>query len=97
MIFDPEGTLSYVRPDTVEEKTKGGIWLPESTKDDERLATTTGVIIAIGPAADIEFAEGAAKVGDHVIYAKWSGRIVRDKDTGIEYRLIDHKDYMARI
>ena len=97
MRLDPEGALSFIRPDTVEERTKGKIWLPEETKEQEKQAKTTGVIMAIGPAAEIEFAKGPAEVGDHVIYVKYAGFPLKDTDTGEDYRIIDHKDYLARI
>ena len=66
-----------VRPLTVKSKTKGGIFIPDSTKDDMSYLTTVGKVIALGDLAykDVDkFPNGSwCNVGDYVCYGKHAG------------------------
>ena len=66
-----------VRPVSVKSKTKGGIFIPDSTKDDMSYLTTVGKVIALGELAykDIDkFPNGGwCNVGDYVCYGKHAG------------------------
>ena len=66
-----------VRPVSVKNKTKGGIFIPDSTKDDMSYLTTVGKVIALGELAykDIDkFPNGEwCTVGDYVCYGKHAG------------------------
>ena len=66
-----------VRPVSVKNKTKGGIFIPDSTKDDMSYLTTVGRVIALGDLAykDLEkFPNGDwCGVGDYVCYGKHAG------------------------
>ena len=66
-----------VRPASVKNKTKGGIFIPDSTKDDMSYLTTVGRVIALGDLAykDLEkFPNGDwCGVGDYVCYGKHAG------------------------
>jgi co-chaperonin GroES (HSP10) len=66
-----------VRPVSIKGKTKGGILLPGSTKDDIAYLTTVGKVLAIGDLAykDIDkFPNGAwCKPGDYICYGKHTG------------------------
>ena len=59
-----------VRPVSVKSKTKGGIFIPDSTKDDMSYLTTVGKVIALGELAykDVDkFPNGGwCNVGDYV-------------------------------
>lgn len=61
-----------VKPSAAEEKTKGGIILPDTVKE----KPVEGVIIAAGPGKvkdDGNTAKLFVKVGDKVLYGKYSG------------------------
>ena len=66
-----------VRPASIKNKTKGGIFIPDSTKDDMSYLTTVGKVIALGELAykDIDkFPNGEwCTVGDYVCYGKHAG------------------------
>ena len=66
-----------VRPVSVKNKTKGGIFIPDSTRDDMNYLTTVGKVIALGELAykDIDkFPNGEwCIVGDYVCYGKHAG------------------------
>jgi len=56
-----------VRPSEAEEKTAGGIYIPDSAKD----APLNGEIVLVGTALKDQNVE--VKVGDKVMYGKYSG------------------------
>jgi len=91
----PEGVKCLLRPDAVREKTDGGLYLPEQAKEDEKNATTKGIVLAIGPNADVTFEDGPLDVGDHVIYAKYGG-VLADFN-GEDARIVNDEDIIAKI
>lgn len=81
---DPEvlpkipGYHVLIRPVSVKAETKGGIILPDSTKNDIAYLTTVGKVLSIGDTAyeDKEkFPNGPwCSVGDYVCYGKHTGQ-----------------------
>ena len=73
-----------VRPVSIKEKTKGGILLPNSTKDDMSYLTTIGEVIKIGDLAyndTDKFPKGPwCKEGDYICYAKHAGQKIQYKE-----------------
>ena len=73
-----------VRPVSIKEKTKGGILLPNSTKDDMSYLTTIGEVIKIGDLAyndNEKFPKGPwCKEGDYICYAKHAGQKIQYKE-----------------
>ncbi len=86
-----------VKPDAVEEVTKGGIILPVSTADRDKLAADEGTLVAVSPHAfsyaDWPEDEKPPKVGDRVVFAKYAGSLIKRGDT--DYRIIKDKDIIA--
>ena len=75
-----------------EEKTAGGIIIPDTAKEKPQ----EGKVIAVGPGAKTE--EGKiipmdVKVGDRVLFGKWSGTEV--KVDGKEYSIMKENDIMG--
>ena len=66
-----------VRPVSVKSVTKGGILLPDSTKDDMAYLTTVAQVLSMGDLAYMDkdkFPAGAwCNVGDYVCYGKHAG------------------------
>jgi len=74
--FKPLGSRVLVEPIEQEEKTAGGIILPETAKEKPQ----EGKILAAGPGDRDEDGQRIAldvKVGDRVLYAKYSGTEVK--------------------
>ena len=72
MAFRPLGDRVLVRRVKEEEKTKGGIIIPDTAKEKPQ----EGVIVAAGPGARDE--QGKLQpldvnVGDKILFGKWSG------------------------
>jgi len=94
----PTGGHLLVLPDKVEEKTAGGIYLPQTTRDKEQLAATVGRLIAVGPGAwtDLDDGQPWAIVGDKVSYARHAGVAMTGQD-GQDYVLINDNDVLAKL
>jgi len=66
----------------------------------ERVATHTGVVEQIGPAAWYDYPEefrGWCKVGDHVVFARHAGKFVIDPETEQESLIINDNDIQVVI
>ena len=82
-----------VRPDPVEEKTKGGLILTADTKDMEKHRGVKGTVTHMAAKAFDEWPESAPKVGDRVLFAKHAG--VFFTIGADEFRFLKDKDVMA--
>ncbi len=74
--FRPLHDRVVVRRVESEEKTKGGIIIPDTAKEKPQ----EGEVIAVGPGARDEQGKIQAldvKVGDRILFGKWSGTEVR--------------------
>jgi chaperonin GroES len=72
MAFRPLGDRVLVRRVKEEEKTKGGIIIPDTAKEKPQ----EGEIVAVGPGARDETGKVQpldVKVGDRILFGKWSG------------------------
>ena len=47
--ISPKGNRVLIKPDRIEQKTKGGIVIPESELTRHQLATVTGTVVEVGP------------------------------------------------
>jgi len=84
-----------IEPETIEEKTAGGIILPQKTKEMEQMAQVRGILIDIGSNAFEDWGL-IPDAGDRVYFGKYAGYIVKGND-GKEYRLCNDKDICAII
>ncbi len=94
MILKPLGDRVVVKPIEQEEKTATGIYLPETAKEKPQ----QGEVIAVGPGPRNEEGEHIpmdVKVGDIVLYAKYSGTNV--KLNGLEYLILRESDILALV
>ena len=75
-----------------EEKTSGGIIIPDTAKEKPQ----EGEVVAVGPGAINESGKVApmdVKIGDIVLFGKWSGTEV--KIDGKEYSIMKESDIMG--
>src|ERR687890_460292 len=76
MAFRPLGDPVLVRRVEEEEKTRGGIIIPDTAKEKPQ----EGEVVAVGPGARDETGKVQpldVKAGDRVLFGKWSGTEVR--------------------
>lgn len=88
-----------IATEIVEEKTKGGIFLPDTVKEVDQLAAVRGRLVAIGGmAGSLIWPDTHRKPqpGDVVLYARYAGTPFDGPD-GISYRLMHDKDISAVI
>ncbi len=94
MKFRPLHDRVVVRRITAEEKTVGGIIIPDTAKE----KPMEGEIVAAGPGARNEQGQVVAldvKAGDRILFGKWSGTEV--KIDGEELLIMKESDIMGII
>jgi chaperonin GroES len=92
MKIRPLGDKVVVRASTAEERTSGGIVLPDTAKERPQ----QGEVIAVGPGRVLDNGERAAmsvKEGDTVIFSKYGGNEI--KLDGQEYLILDQDSIYA--
>jgi chaperonin GroES len=76
-----------VEPATVEEKTAGGIIIPDTAKEKPQ----KGMVVAVGPGKKDE--PMTIKTGDHVLYGKYGGTDITI--AGKDYLIMRESDIYA--
>jgi len=92
LILKPLSDRVVLKPVEAEEKTKGGIVLPDTAKDKPQ----EGEVVAVGPGRILDNGTKLTpevKVGDRVIYSKYSGTEI--KVDGEEYLIVRESDILA--
>lgn len=92
MKVKPLADRVVVKPSPAEEKTKGGIILPDTAKE----KPVIGEVVAVGPGKITDDGKKIApevKVGDKVLYGKYSGTEVTID--GEEYLIMREADIFA--
>ncbi len=92
MKFRPLHDRIVLRRVTAEEKTAGGIIIPDTAQE----KPMEGEVIAVGPGARNEAGQIVAldvKAGDRVLFGKWSGTEV--KISGEELLIMKESDIMG--
>src|SRR5262245_73577 len=90
--IQPCGWRLVIKPESVEERSRGGIILfTASQKDKEALAQYYGRVIAVGPECWRDSPGPWAKPGDRIIFGRYSGLIFTGED-GESYRVINDSD-----
>ena len=94
MKFRPLHDRVVVKRIDAEEKSKGGIIIPDTAQE----KPSQGEIIAIGPGGRDEAGKLIpidVRVGDHILFGKWSGTEV--KIDGTDYLIMKESDIMGVI
>lgn len=92
MVLKPLADRVVIKPLQAEEKTKGGIVLPDTAKDKPQ----EGEVVAVGPGRILDNGTKLSpevKVGDRVIYSKYSGSEI--KIEGEEHLVVREQDILA--
>ena len=93
-MLKPLGDRVVVKTITAEERTKGGIVLPDTAKEKPQ----EGEVIAVGPGRILDNGQRLVpevKVGDRVIYAKYGGTEVKFDEE--EYLILRESDILAQV
>ena len=95
MKIKPLADRVVIKPLEEKETTRGGIVIPDTAKEKPQ----EGRVIAVGPGKVLESGKvqpPGVKVGDRILYGKYSGTEVTTKD-GEEYLIIRQEDILAII
>ena len=85
--IQPLADRVLVEPAAVEEKTAGGIIIPDTAKEKPQ----KGTVVAVGPGKKEE--PITVKVGDHVLYSKYGGTEINVQ--GKDYLIMRESDIYA--
>lgn len=89
----PVDVKVLVKPDVVEEKTAGGILLPDATKEQQKFATVRATLVAVGRSAFGEWLD-RPKTGVRVVIAQYAGANIKGDD-GEMYRICNDEDVIS--
>jgi chaperonin GroES len=94
MNLQPLGDRIIVQRHSAEEKTVGGILLPDTAKNKPQ----RGKVLAVGPGKEIK--DGSrrplqVKVGDEIIFTAWAGDEFKDHQNTGEILIMHEEDVLA--
>lgn len=99
LLPQPSGWRILVHVSDIQEKSAGGVIIPEMAKHNERNLSSIGQIVALGPLAyarpDLGVDLPWCKEGDWVIFGRYAGS--RIEVEGREYRLMNDEEILAVI
>ncbi len=87
MKISPLGDRVLLKTEKEEEKTKSGLFIPETAQE----KTQTAVVVAVGDDKDVI----KVKVGDRVMYDKYAGTNI--KIDGVEHLIVKMDDIIATV
>jgi chaperonin GroES len=94
--IEPVDVRLLVQPDAPREQSKGGIFIPETTKEKEKFASVRATVIAVGENVGLDWGDAARKpaAGDRVLMAQYAGTNVKGDDDA-DYRIINDADVVG--
>ncbi len=87
MNVKPLSDRVLILPNQAEEKTAGGLYIPDTAKEKPQ----QGVVVAVGNGKQDEPME--LKVGDNVLYGKYAGTEISHE--GVKYLMMRQSDVLA--
>lgn len=82
--IEPVEFKVLIEVDEIDDKSAGGLYLPQSTMEREQLGCDSGTLIAVSKMAFFDWSGTVPKVGDRVIFEKYAGTLVH-------YRNVEQK------
>jgi len=99
--IEPVQFSVLIEVDEIEDKSAGGIFLPQHSIDREQMGHDRGKLIAKSDMAFEDWSGTTPQVGDKVIFKKYAGTVIqqRGQDRSVvgKYRLCNDKDICAII
>ncbi|MFP4403833.1 MAG: co-chaperone GroES [Candidatus Woesearchaeota archaeon] len=89
MAIKPLGERVLIKPKKVEEKTKGGIYIPDSAKEDKK----EGIVVDVGTTKDGK--DIPLKKDDVILYGGYSSD--EFEIDGEKYIILEYKDVLAKL
>jgi|TARA_R110002072_G_scaffold5971_1_gene36537 chaperonin GroES len=99
LLPQPTGWRILVLPFKMEEKTKGGLIMNETTLEKQQVGSQVGNVLAMGPETykgkRFENSGPWCKLGDWVVFARYSGSRIQIE--GGEVRLLNDDEVLATV
>lgn len=93
----PVGRAVLVKPYMVEERTAGGLILPEQVRNKDQLAEQRAVLVEAGEHAWRDEPTPRARPGDRILFSKWAGyQAIGPADDQV-YRIVNDSDIFTII
>lgn len=94
--IQPVDRRVLVKPETFEEKTEGGIIIPEQSREREEMGHIKADLVSVGSQAfeDIEDPAQRPVAGMKISIARYAGYLIKGKDD-VNYRIINDTDVVA--
>jgi chaperonin GroES len=92
--FRPLDDNIVLKPAEAEEKSAGGILLPDAAKE----KPIKGTVVAIGPGRTLKNGkrlEPSVKIGDVVLFGKYAGNDI--KIDGVEHKIVREAELLAKV
>jgi len=89
-----------IKVNLLEDKTTGGLWIPETSLDRQQMAHDKGVLVAVSDMAFSDWRGQHPEVGDEVIFNRYAGSVIhfqRENGDREQFRLCNDKDICAII
>jgi len=97
MKIKPTRCVALIRPDKVEDKSAGGIYLPDSARDRMQIAADRGELVDFGEGFFSGLDGPVPKIGNKVMFDKYAGSLIKIEEDGIrvDYRLVNDDKIIA--
>ena len=87
-----------IEVEEVEDRSSGGIFLPDSTRERQEMAHDRGILVDAGGMAFADWNGYQPKIGDKVIFNKYAGSMIQHRQEKLtKYRLCNDKDICATL
>lgn len=100
-ITEPVGPTVLVKVDEYDEKTQGGIIIPEKIAEKQAFDCEVGEVVMLSKTAYIDLQDGTRRCepGDHVLYTRYAGHDIpiKEGNTTTIYRLVKDADVYAKV
>lgn len=97
MNVKPVRHVAMIKPDAVEDKSAGGLYLPDSARDRLQIAVDRGQIVAVGEGFFEDLPGPVPQVGQKVLYDRYAGSMITIQENGKrqDYRLCNDNQIVA--
>lgn len=91
------GARILILPPKQEERSAGGIFIPEMARERQERAHTTGILIQATQEALACMQMKGIKVGDQIFHARYAGDNVPYTKNGREYKVLNAVDVLGKL
>lgn len=97
MNVKPVRHIAMIKPEEVEDKSAGGMFLPDSAKDRLQSAVDRGELVAIGEGFFDKLPGPVPQVGQMVLFDRYAGSLIKVREGNItqKYRLCNDDKIVA--